>query len=1695
MANQTISFVIPGIPIETISEPEIAGLLNVRAASSHAIVPARRGEARAAARVDTAPDSIVKIEYECGITEYLRADQLAAEVGASRGGNEIVIPASLYRGGATRGVTDWALKALHVFGVSPADAIARETALAVVEHFDGRLKTGLYRLNGDGSFGEQITGAQQLDTKAPYLVFIHGTASSTEGSFSGFWRDAQNQPTQEWKDLVSKYPNRILALEHCTFSVSPARNTLDLAALLPAQAAVHVITHSRGGLVGELLCLGPLSEDDLAAFEGRPDHDLLRNLAATLAQKQFTVAKFVRTACPAAGTILASKRLDTYLNIILNVIGHIPGLSANPFYALFKAAALELIKLRADPSLIPGIEAQMPESPLIHLLNTRGLQSKADLGVIAGDFEGSGFWGSLKEYALRAYYWEDNDFVVNTRSMSGGMARTRGVYQFLDQGDTVNHFSYFKNQRSRSRILEWLGAPFDVTPPDFQRVRGLAARGGARGAETLPIAILIPDAFGTQLNAADGSGIWLDYDALGGGRFLELADGGGAAGKVLGLYDDLYTRLLANYDTALLPYDWRKPVAESAAGLSALIADKRKQSGRPVHLIGHGMGGLVALEFARANGPVWTDLCKANSKMLLLGAPFRGSWHIARLLAGQASLARMLALLGRHSQAQVTATLQGFAGLLDMLPEEMFDASRWDGLPGRPNLALLANSRKWRVEFAAAALDPDRIAAVAGSAGATPSGMTEYTTEGDGQVTYAAGMPARVKTWYSPAAAHGELPSQAGPILDLLTRGATSALDSTPTARPAIADPRQLLAKEQAVFFPGETDLLDAALGGAAKPIETAEAALRISVAHGHLREAAHPVAVGHYADDGIVSAEKQLDIQLKGRLSDRFHMDIYPGSEGTSDVVRVPGAHPPGALIAGLGDVGDITAAKVRKGMLEACLRYALAMAEEKPPVGRKWQSAAVSSVLIGVSGGRAISVSESVAAIVQAAIEANRVLRKRNLWDKVRIDEVQFIELLEDTAIEAAHAAAALPERLRSNLEPRERIEFDNQLRTLPGGLWNRPPDGYAGGWWRRIQIGGEELELPETRERAAAPRQLTRLTFLSLTDRARAEETAVDTQDPLMKEMLLQSTTRPDYDPESATALFELLVPNPVKEQVRGANLVLVVDETSANYPWELLAERTRHRTTPLAVDTGMIRQFRTRNFRPGPRGAHQPTAFVAGDSRSKLPELPGAQAEARAVGSLLAAAGYQLAGPLIREAPSTVARRLMAGEYRILHLAGHGIYTPGRPEKTGMVLSDNVYLTSVIFGQIRNLPELVFLNCCHLAQIDAPRLRAEDPNALAASVAQTLIGMGVKAVVAAGWAVDDTAAVVFAETFYRRMLEGGRFGNAVIAARQAAYAAGNNNTWGAYQCYGNPDFALTPRPASTARAAFHFYSKREYMNELRNISASAKGASSQEAEELRGRATELDRACPSTMRDGELLFALGEAYKALKDFPSAIDAYRNAIAVPRASAPIEALEQLANVLDRGARNEEAAKASQLWAEAEKLLSILNAAIGPSGERLSLLGAISKRRGEKEQDKEKRGGHYRRAAELYREAYTFRRAKENLIDTYSGINWLMLEYSLGNPYEPLREAAEEILAYARLPKNSPDFWARVALPDALTVEYLFAGTLGEHVDEVVREYESAFQHAAGNEQDSALAQLDVMQKSAPSDALEAVIGRLNG
>ena len=85
--------------------------------------------------------------------------------------------------------------------------------------------------------------------------------------------------------------------------------------------------------------------------------------------------------------------------------------------------------------------------------------------------------------------------------------------------------------------------------------------------------------------------------------------------------------------------------------------------------------------------------------------------------------------------------------------------------------------------------------------------------------------------------------------------------------------------------------------------------------------------------------------------------------------------------------------------------------------------------------------------------------------------------------------------------------------------------------------------------------------------------------------------------------------------------------------------------------------------------------------------------------------------------------------------------------------------------------------------------------------ASGVARELIAIGVRCVIAAGWAVDDVAAKAFASTFYARLLAGERFIDAVAEARSVAYDY-DSSTWAAYQCYGDPDWRIRRDGAETS-----------------------------------------------------------------------------------------------------------------------------------------------------------------------------------------------------------------------------------------------------------------------------------------------------
>ena len=93
----------------------------------------------------------------------------------------------------------------------------------------------------------------------------------------------------------------------------------------------------------------------------------------------------------------------------------------------------------------------------------------------------------------------------------------------------------------------------------------------------------------------------------------------------------------------------------------------------------------------------------------------------------------------------------------------------------------------------------------------------------------------------------------------------------------------------------------------------------------------------------------------------------------------------------------------------------------------------------------------------------------------------------------------------------------------------------------------------------------------------------------------------------------------------------------------------------------------------------------------------------------------------------------------------------------------------------------VPDLVFLNCCHLGKMNVGPVAY---NRLAYSISRELIEIGVRCVIAAGWAVDDDAAATFAEIFYQKILHDKlEFGESVFEARRETYRKhGHSLTWG-------------------------------------------------------------------------------------------------------------------------------------------------------------------------------------------------------------------------------------------------------------------------------------------------------------------------
>jgi hypothetical protein len=1137
------------------------------------------------------------------------------------------------------------------------------------------------------------------------------------------------------------------------------------------------------------------------------------------------------------------------------------------------------------------------------------------------------------------------------------------------------------------------------------------------------------------------------------------------------------------------------------------------------------MGGLVVramLNTARGQA-LWARARRhPGARFLMLGTPNGGSHAIAALLMGRDSLVQQLALLDlKHDYRDLLGTITDFDGVLDLLPHEgtidLFGRESWQRLArfdhpadrglfsGKvesskssgfkwpvPSVARLGEARRMREIVRSSPLDPHRMIYVAGLAPETacdvlidehaPAGRRVRvlaTAHGDGRVPWKTGIPPGLRTFYTDVV-HGDMASEAEhfpALLDLLESGTTSKLSTTPPRRRSSVEETFELGRGPGVMVPDEEELVASALGGRRRR-ERARRADRprvtVRIVHDNLKNAQSPVLVGHYEHDVIVAAEKYLDGQLSNRLSDLQRMELYPGPLETAIVVlneqdSGDQALHPGAIVAGLGMVGEMTPGRLTATLTQALVTYgAECVGRERRrrqrddvPASANAVECAVSAVLVG-SGEAGVTLTDSLQALLRGVAHANDRLALPSTDASAdrsprpltgRISRLDIYELYEDRAIEAVHA-------MRTLAGSADLPGFVLEDLLVPGLEGQRRARGEsAQAWYQRVRVSVEKGGA---------------LKFEALTQLARANESLRPTQRRLVDAFVDQAVGTTEADPALGHTLFELLVPNTFKVYAPDRRrLLLVLDQDAAALPWELLHDRFDKGAPPLAVASGMIRQLLVDGGRDKVTRAPDRSALVVGDpvvGDERFPALPGAAEEAAAVAARLTAEGYSVTS-LIGEAahPLAVLSALHQQPWRIVHLAAHGVFEfdldGGGGKVSGLVLDGGVFLTSAEAEQMRYVPELLFINCCHLGQTreDKPRF-----DRLAANLATQFIRMGARAVVAAGWAVDDAAAKTFARAFYAELFDGRPFGEAVARARRQTYDAhADANTWGAYQCYGDPAFSLARvtserhRDAPAAPAEVVLWAEQIARNAAAASSPAERARLLADLDDILSTTPALWMARPS------LCAAVAAALAELGEFERGMRLGEALLTAEVNDAPVASLEQLANLKVRWAghlleqRPVDRRRASRLLDEARSLLEPL-LKIGDSSERLSLMGSLLKRRAMLASGAA-RVAALREMARAYAGALDRARRRHDEVAIYPLGNRVAADLAMiwqRSAPAAERRAAEKrfadgltlLAARARESDASPAFFDQLASADHLLLSALGAGTLDADTRRIV-------------------------------------------
>ena len=657
------------------------------------------------------------------------------------------------------------------------------------------------------------------------------------------------------------------------------------------------------------------------------------------------------------------------------------------------------------------------------------------------------------------------------------------------------------------------------------------------------------------------------------------------------------------------------------------------------------------------------------------------------------------------------------------------------------------------------------------------------------------------------------------------------------------------------------------------------------------------------------------MDRLVGGAMGRALKVGLYPLVAGSHQIfinqhadaergILIP--RPEAVIVAGLGPEGKLQPGDLITTVRLAVIGWARRLTE--PRKGRRAvTSFELASTLVG-SGGTGISAGQAADLIVRGVQEANDLLLQdggENLPPWPRCSHLRLIELYLDRATEGWNAI-----RMREETAPQ--LLKLAKVVDIRSGSMPRPADwGYRGADYDLITVQTRPAEGGECI-----------LEYTLDTRRARSEVRGQRAQSGLLKDLIATASSDQNRDERIGRTLFNLVIPVELEAYLAASgNMQMSLDETTAAIPWELL-DVTRDETIagePWAIRTKLLRKLRIDQFREPEQvvdATEDDGILIIGEPQCppEYPRLDAAREEALVVHDcltgtgglpptrvkLLASANPSTQGPDAGEVINSMFER----RWRIVHISGHGaLGTDNSP--SGVVLSGGLCLSSSEIQSMRIVPQLVFVNCCYLARLASNPAPKFDRARFASSVAGALIEIGVRCVVAAGWAVEDEAAKVFAAEFYTSLLRGSRFIDAVADGRRAAFERGRGgNTWAAYQCYGDPNWTFDPNipdPNQAGRGATdreHFASAVAVRLELKRIRVETEFQERDPVTQV-NRLLKLEKILhPDWAKDGAVAEAFGAAYFAAGAMENALRWYQRAVEATDGRASMTAAEQLSN-----------------------------------------------------------------------------------------------------------------------------------------------------------------------------------------------------